>query len=122
MVEPTVAVDGVGAVADPVPPVAVVYQRRFVPVAVSGTGETPWQYTTGDVTPGAPGNAVTFTVIAARGPSHTPVVALTYHVVDPAVAVEGVGAVAEPTPPVAVVYQSKFVPVAVSGTDTAFWQ
>jgi len=29
-------VEGVGAVALPVPPVATVYHRRFVPVAVSG--------------------------------------------------------------------------------------
>ena len=34
---PTVTVEGVGAVADPVPPVATVYHNKFVPVAVSGT-------------------------------------------------------------------------------------
>ena len=33
----------------------------------------------------------------------------------------GVGAVALPVPPI-VVYHSRFVPVAVSGTATAFWQ
>ena len=40
----------------------------------------------------------------------------------PVVAVEGVGAVALPVPPVAVVYHNRFVPVAVSGTAVAFWQ
>ena len=34
---PAVAVDGVGAVATPVPPVAVVYHNNAVPVAVKGT-------------------------------------------------------------------------------------
>lgn len=36
--------------------------------------------------------------------------------------VDGVGAVVLPVPPVAVVYQSKLVPVAVRGTATAFRQ
>jgi hypothetical protein len=35
MVEPAVAVDGIGAVVDPVVAVAVVYQVRLVPVAVN---------------------------------------------------------------------------------------
>ena len=34
----------------------------------------------------------------------------------------GVGAVGSPMPPVAVVYQSRFVPVAVSAGATVFWQ
>jgi len=74
---PAVVVEGVGAVALPTPPVAAVYHNRFVPVAVSGTAVAPWQYVTGLVTVGAAGNAVTFTVIAARGPSQVPVVELT---------------------------------------------
>ena len=36
-VAPTVAVDGTGAIADPVPPVEEVYQSRLDPVAVSAT-------------------------------------------------------------------------------------
>ncbi len=74
---PIAVVDGVGAVVLPVPPVAVVYHIRFVPDAVNGTAVAPWQYVTGVLTVGAAGRAVTFTVIAARGPSHTPVVELT---------------------------------------------
>ena len=35
VVVPAVVVEGVGAVAVPVPPVGVVYQSRLVPVAVS---------------------------------------------------------------------------------------
>ncbi len=52
---PGEAVDGVGAVAEPVPPVAVVYQRRLVPVAVSAEAVAPWQYEMGLVTAGAGG-------------------------------------------------------------------
>ena len=43
---PTVVVTGVGAVADPVPPVAVVYQSNVFPamaVAVNGTAVAFWQ-------------------------------------------------------------------------------
>ena len=43
MVDPAVEVDGVGAVALPVPPVAVVYHNNAVPVAVNGTAVAPWQ-------------------------------------------------------------------------------
>ena len=64
---PAVAVDGVGAVAEPVPPVAVVYHSNPVPVAVSAVAVAPWQYVTGVVTVGADGVAVTFTTIDALG-------------------------------------------------------
>ena len=74
MVFPVAAVDGVGAVAEPTPPAAVVYQRRLVPVAVKGTEAVPWQYTTGVITVGAAGVGLIVTVIAALGPSHVPVV------------------------------------------------
>ncbi len=40
----------------------------------------------------------------------------------PVKAVEGVGAVAEPTPPAERVYQSRFVPVALSGVEASPWQ
>ena len=53
MVDPAVAVDGVGAVALPVPPVAVVYHNNAVPVAVNGAAAAPWQYVTGVVPVGA---------------------------------------------------------------------
>ena len=56
------AVDGVGAVALPVPPLAAVYHNKPVPVAVSGEAVAPRQYTTGVVTPGAAVAAFTVTV------------------------------------------------------------
>ena len=43
VVLPTVVVEGVGAVTLATPPVGVVYQRRPVPVAVSGVAAAPWQ-------------------------------------------------------------------------------
>ncbi len=60
------AVDGVGAVAEPVPPVSLVYHNKLVPVAVSGCAVAPWQYVT-SCTVGAAGKAVTVTVIFALG-------------------------------------------------------
>ena len=72
-----VVVDGVGAVEDPVPPLATVYQSKLVPVAVSGVAVEFWQYVTGEDTVGAAGVAVTFTVIVARGPSQVDTVWLT---------------------------------------------
>ena len=59
---PAVAVDGVGAVVLPVPPVAVVYHNRLVPVADKGDAVVPRQYNTGVVTPGAAVAALTVTV------------------------------------------------------------
>ena len=59
------------------PPVAVAYHNKFVPVAVSAVAVAPWQYTTGVVTTGANGGAVIVTTNAALGPSHVPVVWLT---------------------------------------------
>ena len=49
---PTAAVDGVGAVEDPTPPVAAVYHNKLVPVAVNGVATAPTQYETGVVTTG----------------------------------------------------------------------
>ena len=40
----------------------------------------------------------------------------------PAVAVLGTGAAATPVPPVAFVYQSRLLPVAVQAVAVAFWQ
>jgi hypothetical protein len=40
----------------------------------------------------------------------------------PEIAVEGVGAVALPVPPVAVVYHNSPVPVAVRAAAVSFWQ
>jgi hypothetical protein len=118
---PAVAVEGVGAVALPVPPVAVVYHNRPVPVAVREAAVSFWQYVTGVVTEGAGGKAFTVTVISALGLSQ-PNIWLTQYEVFPAVAVEGVGAVMLPVPPVAVAYHNNPVPVAVRGTAVAFWQ
>ena len=42
--------------------------------------------------------------------------------VDPGAVVTGVGAVAEPKPPIAVLYQSKPVPLAVKADALAFKQ
>ena len=77
MVLPTAVVDGVSAVALPVPPVAAVYHNKFVPVAVNAVAVLPWQYAIGETTVGAAVTAVTFTTIAALGPSQVPVVWLT---------------------------------------------
>jgi len=65
------------------------------------------------------GNANTFTVMEALGPSQLVMVWLTYQVLLPTVPVGGVGAVALPVPPVAAVYHNKLLPVAVSGALTA---
>ena len=69
MVEPAVVVDGVGAVADPVPPVAAVNHNRLLPAAVNAVEVSFWQYTTGVVTDGGGGIGLTVTVMAALGPS-----------------------------------------------------
>ena len=76
MVEPDAVVIGVGAVADPMPPVAVLYQSKLVPEAVKAVAVAFWQYVTGVVTVGA---GVTFivTVIDALGPSQVAMVWLT---------------------------------------------
>ena len=68
---------GTGGVELPVPPVAVKYQRRFVPLAVRATAVVFWQYVMGVTTVGAAGGAVTFTVIEVLGPSHPFIVWLT---------------------------------------------
>jgi hypothetical protein len=115
---PGVVVEGVGAITLPVPPVAVVYQSSPVPVAVSEVAVSFWQYVTG-VTAGASGKAFTVTTISALGLSQ-PIVWLTQYEVLPVVTVEGVGAIALPAPPVAVVYHSRPVPVAVRGTAVSF--
>ena len=59
--------DGVGAVVLPVPPVAVVYHNKLVPVAVSAVATAFWQYVTGVVTVGAGVDAVTLTTIGVLG-------------------------------------------------------
>ena len=59
-------VDGVGAAVLPVPPVAVVYHLRFVPVAAKGCAIIFWQTDIAGVTAGAAGSPVIFTTIAAR--------------------------------------------------------
>ena len=72
---PAVVVNGVGAVADPVPPVAAVYHFRLVPVADNADAVAFKQYTTGVVTVGAAVNVFTVTTIAALAPSQaTPLV------------------------------------------------
>ena len=60
--------------------------------------------------------AVTTTFICALGLSQPPAsVWLTQYGTVPGDAVDGVGAVEDPDPPVDVVYHNKFVPLAVSG-------
>ena len=73
MVEPVAVVNGVGAVADPMPPVAVLYQSKLVPVADKAVAVAFWQYVTGVVTVGA-GVEFMVTVIDARGPSQVDIV------------------------------------------------
>ena len=74
--EPDAVVNGVGAVADPMPPVALLYQSKLVPVAVKAVAVSFWQYVTGVVTVGA---GVEFMVmeIDDRGPSQVAMVWLT---------------------------------------------
>jgi hypothetical protein len=62
---PDAAVEGVGAVALPVPPVATVYHNSPAPVAVRGAAVAPWQYVTGVVTVGASGKAFTIREVVA---------------------------------------------------------
>jgi hypothetical protein len=120
---PEAEVEGVGAVTLPVQPVKVVYHNNPVPVAVRGAAVAPWQYVTGVVTAGASGKVVTVTTISALGPSQLlTLVWLTQYDVFPDTAVEGVGAVVLPVPPVAVVYHNKPVPVAVSAAAVVPWQ
>ena len=76
MVEPVAVVNGIGAVADPIPPVVVLYQSKLVPVAVKAVAVAFWQYVTGVVTVGA-GVEFMVTVIDARCPSQVAMVWLT---------------------------------------------
>ena len=64
---PADVVVGVGAVDEPVPPVAAVYHSKLLPVAVKAVAVAPSQYVTGVVTVGADGGAFTVTAIAALG-------------------------------------------------------
>ena len=63
---PNVAAETVGAVVELVPLAATVYHNKLLPVAESCTDVEPWHNTTGLVTVGAEGTAVTFTVITTR--------------------------------------------------------
>lgn len=74
---PAVAVEGVGAVEFPVPPVEAAYHDKFAPLAVNGMAPSFRQYPTGVVTVGAKGNVLTVTTITALGLSHEPTVWLT---------------------------------------------
>ena len=61
-----VAVLGVGAVVSAVPPVAVVYHSRLVPVALSVFAVVFWQKL-GEMAVGAEGWVLTVTVISVLG-------------------------------------------------------
>lgn len=75
---------------------------------------------------GAAGDSMTegsgriLTVMESRSLSQAPIVWLTYHLAEPTIAVDGVGATELPTPPMSVVYHNKDVPVATNGTAVAF--
>ena len=69
--------EGVGAVALPVPPLAFAYQSKLVPVAESAVAVAFWQYVIDVVTVGAGVLAITFIVINARGLSQEFVVWVT---------------------------------------------
>ena len=64
---PTVVVEGTGAAALPVPPVATVYHSKPVPVAVSAVAVDPWQKITGLVAVGAGVEGSVVTVIDDLG-------------------------------------------------------
>ena len=111
---------GVGAVALPVPPVAAVYHKRLVPVAVNALAVASIQYEKG-ITVGAEGEALIVTSIFALALSQLLAFEfVTQYEVVPAVVVLGVGAVELPVPPVAVVYHFKLSPVAVKVLAVAF--
>ena len=74
---PTVPVGGNGIVTEPVPPVAVVYHNKFVPVAERPVAKDPWHKLIGEVAIGAAGGVITFTIICALGLSHPLTVWLT---------------------------------------------
>ena len=83
---PAVAVDGVGAVALAVPPVAAVYQFNIPPaagVAVNADAVAFRQYTTGLVTNGAVGNGLTVTVILTVSEQPEEFVSITWSVAFP---------------------------------------
>ena len=63
---PTEDVEGIKLLT-PLPPVGMVYQNKFVPVAVSGTATAPMQYDNGVPTVGAEGVGLTVTVIEDLG-------------------------------------------------------
>ena len=67
---PAVAVEGVGAVALPVPPVETVYHNKLLPVAVNANAVAFWQYVTGLVITGATGMGLTVTLIGYPILSH----------------------------------------------------
>ena len=54
--------EGVGAVAEPVPPVDTVYHKRLVPVAVNAEAVEPKHKVTGELTVGAEGIGLTVNV------------------------------------------------------------
>jgi len=112
--------EGVGALVLPIPPVAVLYHKRFVPVAFKVRVEAPSQYWyVSGSTMGNTDLGLTNTFICARGPSQLLTVWLTYHELEPGVVVKGTGAVALPVPPVAAEYHNRFVPIADSGAAVA---
>ena len=80
------------------------------------------QYSTGVVTKGAPGLALTVTVIDARSLSQPFTVWLTYQVDTPATVVETVGVAVLPDPPVDVEYHLRFCPVTAKGFAVSNWQ
>jgi hypothetical protein len=59
-------VDGVGAIVALLPPVAVVYHAKLVPIAVNALAVASWQYE-GEVAVGAAGCVLTVTVISVLG-------------------------------------------------------
>ncbi len=59
---------GVGAVADPIPPVDVVYHNKLLPVADNWLAEAPRQYEMDDgLTVGDAGNALMLTLNCSSG-------------------------------------------------------
>ena len=65
---PALAVDGVGAVELPIPPVGTIYHNKLVPVAVNGLATAPLQYVTGVLTVGADGVVLITKLVAVRQP------------------------------------------------------
>jgi hypothetical protein len=112
-VVPATSVETLGEAVEPVPPVAVVYHFRSLPLAVRSEGVAPWQYVT-SVTAGAAGIALTVTDTAVLALSQPFTVCVTEYTYVPALSTAGVKESSVLTSRLLLSYHFRFVPAAVS--------